>query len=212
MSSACDAMSTDPDRFGDYLLANPQLRQGITNEETFERALRSVLTSDSTLTPMLTEINKKGEDLMNCAGNILASNKIQDLMKKNSGRLLKDFRKNVRVSHPTWKRTQVSKEAERRFKISQSLVSKQKAVIQTTIEEAKRPIRVEYMRAGKKIRYWKGKPREFDTDGLERKLIRSNLDKPPSEIVRIYYASGLPYRSAQSIKKFAQRMKKKKAI
>lgn len=209
MTSACEVLSQQPDRFLDYVLGNVKLRRQIVDDESFAEVLRRVLNSDPSLKNIVTEIDGAGERLEICGKDIFNDPNIQSILQNNIKNRRTRIRKRVKAQYPSYTRTELTKEINRRLKISVSGTKhKVKRTKQITIQQSLHPINVKYRTSGGKVvKYSRTKPRKLTKP--ERLLIKSNIKLPPSEVVKKYYESGLPFRSEESIKNYYRRMKKK---
>ena len=208
MTSACEVLNDEPERFVSYILADPNLRSKIVDKKSFGIALDKALRSDSSLKNIAETIHKAGEDIEVCGGAIFDNPEIQNIIEKNSKTRLRFFRKRVREQHPHYGRRRVNKEAHRRLKISIGIQrsSLLRSTRQVTIDEALRPIKIKYVSKGKKIEYSKAKPRKLTM--AQEMLITNNIHKSVKDVVKLYYDAGLSFRSATSIKRHYQNIRK----
>jgi len=210
MTSACEVLDQEPERFLDYIFSDPRLRKQIVDDDSFEAVLRKVLENDPTLKNIVTTIDGAGENLVICGGNILQDQSIQNIIKRNKVNRRARIRRKVKKQHPSYTRRQLTKEINKRLKISISGAKhKVKQTKQVTIGASLQPVRVKtYDRKGKVIgAYRKTSHRKLTR--AEQMLIKNNLRLPPSQVVKKYYDSGLTFRSETSIKRHYYRMKRK---
>lgn len=208
VSSACEVLSEDPKRFISYIFADPLLRKSIVDEKSFVKALRTVLKSDPSLKEIINHIDLKKEKLEVCGKDIFDSSEVQGIIQENVKRKRRSIQTKVRKQHPTWTRKQKKAEVDRRLKISVA-VTKVPKPTQVTIGEALKPVKVkEYTRKGRRVS-GHSKTKSRDLTDVERRLIRSNINKPVKKVTEIYYGTGQEYRSPESIKKHYFRIKKK---
>lgn len=210
MTSACEILDQEPERFLDYILADANLRKQIVDDKSFEEVLRRVLESDPTLKNIVNVIDGVGESLEVCGRNILLDNNIQELIRRNTVNRRARIRRKVKKQHPSYTRGQLTKEINKRLKISISGAKhKVKQTKQVTISKSLQPVRVgSYDRKGKVIGAYR-KTTHRKLTRAEKMLIKNNIKLPPSEVVKKYYDSGLTFRSETSIKRHYYRMKRK---
>jgi len=210
VSSGCLVLEDEPQRFIDYILADPRMREKIVDERSFVAVLDKVLKSDSSLTNIPTEITKQGESLEICGKNIFNDQSIQSIVKRNKGKKRKEISKRVKIDHPTATRRQHIKETTRRLNIFiTGTVNKVTQTKQVTINQALRPVKVkEYKRGGQSVEgYTKTK---YKTLTQQEKMLMENAirkGKKPSEVQQDYLQAGLGFRSPTSIKRHYYRLK-----
>lgn len=211
MGSACDVLTNNPNRFAVYILSNIKIRDSIYDKKSFLIALRKILKTDSSMRNILDGLKDAKDTLDACSDAIFKTKTIQNLIRRNSKTKKKELRKRVKKEHPTWKRGRVTKEVNRRFKISIGVTeAKIQKTKQVSIARALRPVEVKgYTRKGKKVKkYYRSKRRPLTK--AEEMLIKNNLKKKPADIIKLYYDSGLTFRSKTSIRRHIYRMRKKK--
>lgn len=209
VSSACDVLLTEPDRFTGYLLSDPEIRKKVYNKKTLEEVARRVFKSDPTLNNIIRQIDSSGDDLKMCLDGVFQSPEIQKIVQDNIKQKKTELRRRIKKQRPSLKGKKLQKELDRRLKISIATTEQQtKKVKQVTIADALQPVRVKsYTRQGKAVKgYRRTKSRELTT--AEQTLIRNNkrIGKTPSEVVQIYLKSGLKFRSPESIRKHYYRI------
>ena len=208
VSSACDVLLREPERFVGYILSDPKVRNKIVDEDSVVQAVRTSFKSDPTLANMVQEIDRKGDDLKNCLAGVLSSPEIQKLIQGNVKNREKQIKAKLRKAQPSLKGKALTKEVNKRLKQSISGSKAQvKKLKQVTIAQSLKPVRVKgYTRQGKPVTaYRKTKSRALTK--AEEMLIRNNLSKKPSEVVDIYLKSGLTFRTPESVRKHYFRMK-----
>jgi hypothetical protein len=208
--SGCEILRSEPDRFINYLFADPKLRKQIVDKKSFGVALEKALMSDTSLANIVEDIRKINGSFEVCGELIFEKKEIQDLIDSNIKFKTKEFRERIKKQHPRWKRARVKKELERRINIfigTQS--SKIKQSKQITIQEATRPVKVtEYTRAGKEIKkYSKTAYRKLTKQ--ERDLISNAVKrgKSPKDTAQRYFDAGFEFRTETSIKRHYYRIK-----
>lgn len=211
VSSACDVLLTEPDRFIDYIVSNPKLRKQIVNEETFGEALEVALKSDPTLAYIPEQIKKKGESFSDCGKNIFNMSSIKKLVNQNISSRRTEMKRRVRKQKPNLSKNAFNKEVERRLRISIGQ-TKPKRLKQITIDEATKPVRVKsYVRNGIKVKgKRRTKPRPL-VEAEKRWMLKwINKGLLPQQIIDKYYLSGYDFRTKESIRKYYYRLKNKK--
>ena len=210
VSSACDTLLGEPDRFIDYIVSDSRLRSKIYDDESFIKALEASLRSDPTLKNIADTIRSEKESFEICGASILKDRRIQNIIEGNIDKKTKDIKKKIRRDKPQLKGRAFNREVNRRLKISIG-VSKKKKLKQISIEEATRPVRVTlYERAGKEIgKHRRTAPRTLTKQ--ETMLIRNAVRKKkmPNQVINDYYNSGLKFRTRESIRKHYYRIKRK---
>lgn len=212
VTSACEILIDEPQRFLDYIFSDPNLRSQIVDKKSFIEALEKTLKSDPSLTNIAETIKKAGESFEVCGQNIFLQNSIQNLIKDNVDKRRDKIEKRVKKERPKLRGKKLEAEIERRLKISIATQSRKvKQTKQVTIDQALKPIKVgDYRRGGQTIKsYRKTKYRNLNTQ--EKMLIENAIkkNKNPQEVVRLFRESGLPFRTKTSIKRHYYRQKKK---
>ena len=212
MSSACEVLLEDPERYLNYVLNDPNVRNEITDEATFTKAVRKVFNADASLKNLVGEIDKKGENLEICVGNIFNSKAVQEIVKKNVGVRRTMLRKRVKKQRPSLRGKALSKEISRRLKISLSRTQGRVDKIpeqQITIIQSLKSVKVDsYIRDGQVVKAY-NRTKSRDLTLPERMLIENNIDKTVEEVQTKYYAQGFVFRSPTSIKRHYYRIKSK---
>lgn len=213
MGTGCDALEGEPIRFIGYILSNKNLRHKIVDKDSFVDIAKKVLKSDKNLTNLVQGIEKSGDDLGDCLKPAYENPMIQSLVERNEKYKKKDLRTRVKNQHPDYKRGKITKEVERRYKISIAMIKKKITFIQekqVTIDEGRKTVSVphDYTRDGQTVSHYK-KSEYRKLTRAEDMLIRNNLNKPPAEVIKMYYESGLSYRTPISIRRHYYRYKKK---
>lgn len=212
VSSACEILSKEPTRFLGYIFSDPRVRKKIVDKKSFANALEQVLNSDSSLKNIVTEIKKHGEDIEMCGEDIFDMPDIQELIKRNRRNKLYSIRRLVKKQHPKWDRKALSKEAQRRLKISITASSRAvRQLKQVTITDATHPVKVKGYKRGAQTIHSHRKMKYRRLTAQEKMLIENAIikGKTPSQIRKDFISSGLPYRSNVSIKRHYQRIKNK---
>lgn len=210
MSSACDVLLNEAQRFLDYILTDEKMRQKIVDKKSFNAVLEKVLKSDPTLRNIPIEIKNKGEDIDICGQNIYNEPAIQSIIKRNIGKKKQEISKKVKQDRPTATRTQRIKETLRRLHIfiggSEQKVRQTK---QVSISEAMHPVRVkEYKRGTQTVSGYR--KTKYKSLTMQEKMLLENgirKGKKPSEVANDYLQAGLGYRTATSLKRHYYRIK-----
>jgi len=210
VSSACDILLSEPQRFVDYLFADQRLRSKIVDKRSFVDALEKALNSDTSLRNIPIEIHRKGESIEICGENIFNHNAIQDIIKRNIASKRKEISGRVKKKYPSWTRTEKLKETNRRLNIFISTASqKVKETKQVTLTEAFSPVKVgEYKRGSQTVSsYRKTKSKHLTTQ--EEMLIENAVrkGKMPADVVTDYLQAGLGYRTKTSIRRHYYRIR-----
>jgi len=205
MGSGCNILLEEPERFGDYLLADKRFRDNIFSEESVVDAMENLLRTDPSLRNIIDDIRKSGDDIHDCLSGVLQSRTVLGLIERNVKKKKKEIRQRVKDSGKYTTRTSINKEVERRLKISLSRIKFN--VKKPDISLGQKQVRVgKYTRQGTLVdRYSKTKSRPLSA--IEERLIKSNLKKPVKEVIDIYMSSGLPFRTPTSIRRHYYRMK-----
>jgi len=211
-SSGCQILDQEPSRYIGYILNDKRLRAKIYDKESLTKIVRQVFKSDPSLNEIIKDIDKKGVDLSTCLDGMFNTIDIQKIIETNTKQKETEIKQRLKIQRPSLKGKSLKKEISKRLKqsigVSKAQVTKTK---QVTIQDALRPITVkEYKRKTKTVkRYSKTKHRGLTR--AEEMLIKNNIRKRPSEVVQIYFKSGLRFRTAESVKKHYYRMKWKSA-
>lgn len=212
-SSPCEILKQESERFIDYILSDPYIRQRVFDKESLVLAVRKSFKSDSALANIVSSIDSSGDDLSFCLDELFNTSDIQKLIENNKKQKETEIKQKLKRQRPRLKGKKLSKEIQRRLKQSiggtKSSIKRKKPK-QITIQEATKPVRVDSYKRDKKTvkKYRRTKAR--DLTKAEEMLIKNNLKKKPSKVVEIYYRSGLKFRSEESIRKHYYRIKWKK--
>lgn len=194
-----------------YILNSQKLRSSVYNEQSFTEVVKQVFASDPSLSNMLSQMGRSGDDVTGCLSNIYNSSSIQSLIRRNISTKTQELRQRVKSQHPYYDASAVRKEVARRLKISVGIrETSVKRVKQVTIAEAVKPVGVGgYTKGSKTIgRYRRSAPRPLTLK--EKMFIENRLVMTPKELVKEYYDSGLKFRSESSIKTYQSRLRKSK--
>lgn len=210
MSSACEILAQEPERFIDYILDDRKLKQRVLDKDSFVAVLTRVMDSDPSLKNIAETIKSSGESLEICGFEIFENERIQDLIAGNTKKELKKFRKRTRRDHPRWGRKRVEREAQRRLKISAGVrknLTETKEIVEK--ERGTKPIFVSYKADGKTIRYRKSKPKKLTKP--ERDLITNYVKRGKSykDAIKAYNKSNLGFRTNTSLKRHYYRIKER---
>lgn len=208
MGSACDVLRDNPRRFIDYVMSNQKVRNDIVDEESMRTALETVLKSDPSLTNILKGLAKDGDSLEKCSVKITQHEDIKSLTNRNIRSRRKEIRKRVRRDRPALKGKEFRKEVKRRLNISIGVRKSKVKTIQLTIDQAKKPVKIRsYSRRGKTVkRYSRSESRDFTK--AETDLLKNNIHKTPSVIIKKYYDAGLTFRTKTSLRRKIYRLRK----
>jgi hypothetical protein len=209
-TSACDELIAEPERFVEYVFSDPRLKDKIFDDESFLIALKKAFKSDASLSEMVREIESKGESFDDCAKGVLGNSEIQRFIGKRRAKRRRLFRKRVKAQRPSITRKELTKEINRRIKISESLRKRNFRKLparQVSIKESLQTVTVKRKVAGRIVVSKRQKSRPLSK--AEEDLIKNNIKKSPSEIIRRHRANGFGYRSASSITSHYYRLKKK---
>ncbi len=206
-------MIDEPRRFAVYILADPRIRHSIYDKKSFILALKKILATDSSLKNILAEMKSKGETLSICGKDIFDSSDIQNLIRRNTKAKKKELRTRIKKQRPTLKGGALTREVNRRFKIAVGVSeAKVKKIKQVTLAQALRPVKIgDYIRTGKTVKGYSRAERR-DLTKAEKMLIENNINKNPKDIIKIYYDSGLTFRSKTSLRRHIYRTRKKLKI
>lgn len=208
VSSACEVLKNEPERFVDYILSNPSVRSKIVDETSFGNALESSLKSDPTLSNLVAEMKRKGEKIEMCGKGIYDMPSIQKIVQGNVAKKKTQLRRKLKREQPKLKGKAFNQELEKRLNRSVKRTGRRK-LKQVTISDALKPIKVKkYFRDGKEVaRYRKTSIRKLTR---EEKILISNAvkkNKSVSKTIQDYYDSGFRFRSDESIRKHYYRMR-----
>jgi len=213
VTSACQVLIDEPERFLDYLLSDPNMRNKIVDDKSFIEVATRVFKSDPTLANILATINRSGESLEICGKNILNEKAIQDIINNNQTKRRVTIEQRVRRQRPKLKGKQLTKEIDRRLKISISGQAGKirQSTTQVTIEQSLKPVAVGgYVRNGKTIKpYRKSKYKKLNKQ--EEMLLDNAIKrgKSLSDVYKVYLESGLGegFRTKTSLKRQYERRK-----
>lgn len=217
VSSACDVLLAEPERFINYILVDKKLREKIIDKKSFINVLEKVLNEDTILSNIVKEIKRRGESLEICAENIYNLKEIQTLIKENLKNKETEIKKRIKKEKPNITKSELLKEVNRRMSIYISTSKTNiKKIKQVTLTDALKPIKVKgYFRKGKKVSgYRKTKNKSLTTQ--ERMLLENAIKKgkKPREVIKEYLQAGIGYRTKISLRKHYYRllrdMKRKK--
>lgn len=211
MSSACEVLQDEPDRFLDFMLSNRKLRTQIYDEQSFEQALTKTLLSDPSLSEIVSQIKGSGESVGICGQIIFNSDTIQNMIKNNLKSKKDEIKKRISKQKPSLKGKQLKKEIDRRLNISigvsKSISIKSK---QLSINDAVRPIKVsQYQRQGQLVKKsTRRKPRALLREEKDFFINSIKSGKLPSQTYNEYFNAGFQFRSKPSIRTYYYRIKR----
>lgn len=210
MTSACEVLSQQPERFINYVISDNKLRSQIVDEDSFGAVLEKALKSDKSLENIAHTIKNNGESFSVCGIEIYNDEIIQDIKNENISKRRKRIRKRVKVERPELSGRKLKKEIQRRLNISiGGQASKVKKTKQITIQEATKPVTVSsYTRDGTRVEeHIKSKYRSLNKQ--EEMLIKNQIKrgKKPKEVIKKYYDAGLDFRTETSIRSHYYRIR-----
>jgi hypothetical protein len=212
MSSACEVLRDEAQRFVDYIFADQRLRSKIVDKRSFADALEKVLKSDPSLAQISAEIRSKGESLEICGQDIYEDSAIQDIIKRNVASKKKEISRRIKIEKPSLSKIEKMKEINRRLKIFISSSSARiKQTKQVSLKQALQPVKVkEYEREGKKIHSYR-RTEYKQLTAQERMLLENGIKKGKSvsQVQKDYLQAGLGFRTNTSLKRHYYRLKQK---
>jgi hypothetical protein len=212
MSSACEVLRDESQRFVDYIFADARLRSKIVDKRSFADALDKVLKSDPSLAEISAEISRKGESLEVCGQDIFNDPAIQDIIKKNVVSKKREISRKVKIERPSLTRIERLKETNRRLKIFiTSSSARIRQTKQVSIQQALQPVKVKgYEREGKIIH--SHQRTEYTPLNTQEKMLMENAirkGKSLSDLQSDYIQARLGFRTKTSLKRHYYRLKQK---